>query len=212
MSAINAGTSGSFTCGLRSGSPKAVEVKSCRRNARDNPSRGGIHFLMLPDPHGRPAARCQKPVCFGIPRLVAGDLVGPVPRVCLWRVAVVGAAMPEAAVNEHRYPAVREQDVSCAPKIRQRPPVYEEAESLRVQGTSESQLGRRVPGPLRTHSRAAVWIGSEGPRHRTRFHCLPEHVEQWVDGRSRGAVTSSTMRLVTRRRKARTAACDLQRC
>ena len=53
----------------------------------------------------------QRFCCLGISLLVAGQFLAPVWSVCLGRVAVFGASMPEASVDEYGYTLDCEEEV-----------------------------------------------------------------------------------------------------
>src|SRR5215813_7169841 len=67
---------------------------------------------MLPYPHDRPATRCQFGICLAVSFNVTVKLLLPPIAIRSWNKTMIGAAMPETAVNHHHDPGTAEQDVS----------------------------------------------------------------------------------------------------
>lgn len=76
-----------------------------------DPIRGNLGVFVLPNPNRDPAARTKNCIGLGITESVSFDLLIPEGRVADWQRAVVGAPMPEAAVNENRNLGPRKHDV-----------------------------------------------------------------------------------------------------
>ena len=66
---------------------------------------------MLPDAHHRPAGGDERVVDPNVPLLVAAELRRPVAIVRPRLRPVIGAHMPEAAIDEQRHPLAEEGDV-----------------------------------------------------------------------------------------------------
>ena len=75
---------------------------------------------MLPDSNNRPTSAGQQSVRLGISFNVASELGLPPIAIGGWHAAVLGAAMPEAAIDENGDLAPREHNVGLAAKARQR--------------------------------------------------------------------------------------------
>ena len=71
--------------------------------------------LVFPVAKDEPPGGKEVIVGLTIPHLVAVDLVSPVSGVCLWLAIVVGAAMPEATIDEDNDPGAPENDVRPYP-------------------------------------------------------------------------------------------------
>ena len=57
---------------------------------------------MFPNPNDKPTGLAEPAICIGITSAVPFNLVGPIPLVCVWHTRpVLGAAVPEAAIDEH---------------------------------------------------------------------------------------------------------------
>jgi len=64
---------------------------------------------------------------------------------------VFGATVPEAAVNEHGNMQAGEYDVRLSAEPLQRCTIHSKTKSVRVELTSDRDLGRCVPGGLPAH-------------------------------------------------------------
>ena len=123
---------------------------------------------------------------------VAADLRRPVVAVARRHPAVLRAAVPEAAVDEHRDAAAREHDVGLRPPAgRDDHVVLAEAQPARVQRAAERDLGRGVGAPVALHRAAYRRVARRGRwRQRT-------HRPSWQPG-ARGAVRSDPASTVQR--------------
>ncbi len=74
--------------------------------------------LVLPDSETDPPGSAQAFSRVAVPYLILGDLGAPPLGVRLRLGAVIGAAMPEATVDEHRYLDAAEDDVGLTSQIR----------------------------------------------------------------------------------------------
>jgi hypothetical protein len=81
---------------------------------------------MLPDPDDLPTCRGQQAVDPIVSLSIPIELRTPILAVCLRRPSVVGAAMPEAAIDEHRDSLGREHDVCSMSDALYRASVLEE--------------------------------------------------------------------------------------
>jgi len=90
-------------------------------------------------------------VIFEIPLAIGIQLAGPPGGVGLGGCAVVGAAVPEAAVDEYRDAGTGEDDVSFAAQASDGPPVFVEPHAVAVEGGSEGHLRLGVPWSVRLH-------------------------------------------------------------
>lgn len=57
--------------------------------------------LVLPKPKGGDALGGKLPLHFAVPLPIAVDLSCPEGLICLWNVAALGAAVPEASIHEN---------------------------------------------------------------------------------------------------------------
>ena len=87
------------------------------------------------------------------------DLVGPELRVGRGDGVVLGAAVPEAPVEEDRDLRRREDEIGGATKPRQRPRRDTVAKTQAVDGRSQRQLGFGVPAAVGTHASARLRRG-----------------------------------------------------
>ena len=67
--------------------------------------------LVLPNAHHCPPGRLESRDLLGIPLAISGDLRSPVVTILIWRFAVKGAAVPEAAVDKDGDLPTDEHDV-----------------------------------------------------------------------------------------------------
>ncbi len=94
---------------------------------------GLVGGFVFPDADWGPAGCSEAGVGVGVAGSVAGDLGLPVLGVAAGFGAVLGAAVPEAAVHEDRYPKAREHHIGFASHFGQRPAVHEVAQATPVQ-------------------------------------------------------------------------------
>src|SRR5262249_9404570 len=96
----------------------------------------GAH--VLPEVHRCPSHGDQLLVLPDVPHSVLGALFYPPLPVVLGKDAVLGATVPETAVNEHGDACFRQHNVRRAGEVA---PVHPEAETPGVKGSSDGQLG-----------------------------------------------------------------------
>ena len=113
---------------------------------------GLVGGFVFPDADWGPAGCSEAGVGVGVSSSVAGDLGFPVLGVAAGLGAVFGAAVPEAAVYEDRYPQAGEHHVSLAAHLGQRPSVHEEAQATPVQRRADEPLRSRIAGSLLRHA------------------------------------------------------------
>jgi hypothetical protein len=107
-------------------------------------------ILVLPNPDGEPARRGELRVGVTIATGDATKLQAPPAGVGLGEVAVLGAGVPEAPVDEHRDPRAAQQDVDTPTPVPTRHgPVDDKPQAASVQGTAQRHLrpGAGSPGP-----------------------------------------------------------------
>lgn len=105
---------------------------------------GSRDVVVLPDSDDSPALGDQDRFVLRIALTVGQQLPAPEVGIGLREVGVLLAVVPEAAIDEHRDPGAREDEVRPYPTTRAHPPVDEEATPTSVQFAAYSQLGRRV--------------------------------------------------------------------
>ena len=84
---------------------------------------------MFPNTHYKPTPVRQDQIVSAVSSDVPVELGLPVARISPWLVAMLRAAVPEAAVNEHGHAASREHDVGSARSVRQGSSVLPKAEA-----------------------------------------------------------------------------------
>jgi hypothetical protein len=100
---------------------------------RQNSSRGDVNRLVLPNAHHSPARRHQGAVVTSIPLDIALELCLPIRLVLRGRCTVLGAAVPEAPIHEHREPLTSEDHVGATPESRERRIVNSETKPSSVE-------------------------------------------------------------------------------
>lgn len=115
------------------------------------PSGGFLRLDMLPDPEHPPPLLRGHPIGFLVPLLVPLELRYPVVRVSGRDRPMLGAAMPEATVDEDRQTGADEDDVRSASLVRPRREVDTVAKPIREQDPSHGQLRAGVLAPVRPH-------------------------------------------------------------
>lgn len=110
---------------------------------------------MLPNSQGQPASFCQQLVGFSIARDVACELWLPVIGVGLGVGAVVGATVPEAAVNENGHPCGAKDKVGGPTYSFEGSGRHSVAEPLGVKEPTQSHFRRGVPRAVCLHDPAA---------------------------------------------------------
>lgn len=110
--------------------------------------------LVLPDAQHCPARRREQGAHALISLSVHRDLVRPEGGVAGRRAVVIGAAMPEAAINEDGDLRAREEEISRRPDAGFGSRVHPIAEPRRVYEATNSHLWLGVGAPIRAHDRA----------------------------------------------------------
>jgi hypothetical protein len=103
---------------------------------RGDPAGDKTRVFVLPESQHSPTGRFKGGRVLGVALTVPGDLWSPVVAILDVRpLAVLGAAMPEAAITEHRHATARERDVwPNRPHVRKTDrQVHPEPEAFRVQ-------------------------------------------------------------------------------
>lgn len=103
---------------------------------------------MFPDSEHLPPEFSEMCVRFPVAFDVAGKLLRPPRRVPLRRGLVIGAPMPEAAVNEHGDFMTRKQDVGSPARQARQDSVDAIAKAPRVEEPPQRPLRICVPRPL----------------------------------------------------------------
>ena len=107
---------------------------------------------MFPDSYDFPARLAESFVGVGVAAAVARDLVVPESGCgALGWTVVLGASMPEAAVQEYRDLRLGEDYVSGPAYVGDRPDVNPVAQAESVHGRSERPLGAGVATRVRSH-------------------------------------------------------------
>ena len=124
-----------------------------------------LNRFMFPDPHRRPSFGAQAHVRIGIAFLVGVNLVVPPIGIVLGRNVVLGAAMPETAINEDCHLGGPEGDVSAASRHTGQRAVDPVAKTERKQGMTQGNFRRGVADLLVRHiagyhSRGGLWAAT----------------------------------------------------
>jgi hypothetical protein len=116
-----------------------------------DPERSLLRVLMLPDAKDGPSGSLQHGIGLPIARAVAVELRAPEIAVERWAGRVHWAAVPEAAVNEHRELQPRKYEVGGPSEARHGSRGHPEAETKFVGSRSNCQLRRGIPWPVSNH-------------------------------------------------------------
>lgn len=107
---------------------------------------------MAPYPDDGPTCTAKRVVSLAITLHIPGQFWRPVPIVDLWRPAVLGAAMPEAAVHKYRHALAREDDVRLdSSAMDDDPMILPKAIPQAVESRAQSDLGFRIGAADRLH-------------------------------------------------------------
>jgi hypothetical protein len=119
---------------------------------------GGFdRIFVLPDPDGEPASPGELSVGVAVATGDAAKLQTPPVDVGLGEVAVLGAGVPEAPIDEHGDPRAAQQYVDAPTPVPARHgPVDDEPQAASVQGAAQRDLRPSA--------------GSPGPTHHPRSH------------------------------------------
>lgn len=121
-----------------------------------------VDALVLPCPDHRPS-ECDQ--CLGIPAVashVRRKLLSPPGSVVPWCGAMLWAAVPEAAVDEHDDLRAGEDDVPATSQAGLRAIVDPEAVALRMEPAAYLEFERRVASTLRLHPPSDVVVEGFG--------------------------------------------------
>lgn len=120
-----------------------TDAPRCLDSVRD-PQR----LLVLPHTDDQPPLRSQRPIVADIPLPIRLELLSPPAGVRLGLDRVVGTAMPEAAVDLHRYASTGEHNVGTT---RQAFHVHSKSQSPSVEFPADGKLRLGAGGPLPGH-------------------------------------------------------------
>src|SRR5690348_6158761 len=115
-------------------------LSSRRPEGRTDPGdsiRGG---LVLPDSQDGPPGCGQRAFVFEIAPTSGLQLAGPPLGIGLRKTGVLGASVPEAAVDEHGHTQARKKNVGLAAEPGHRSTMLEEAEAGTVKGGPQRDL------------------------------------------------------------------------
>ena len=108
--------------------------------------------LVFPNPDGEPARCGELRVGVAIATGDATKLQTPPAGVGLGEMAVVGAGVPEATVDEHGDPRAAQQDVDASTPVPTRHgPIDDEPQAAPVQSTPQRHLRPRAGSPGSAH-------------------------------------------------------------
>lgn len=140
-----------------------------------------LNRFMFPDPYRSPSLCAQAHVRIGIALLVGVNLVVPPIGIVLGRNVVLGAAMPETAINENCHLGGPEGDVRAASRHTGQRTVDPIAKTERKQGATQGNFRRGVADLLvrhiaSYHSRGGLWAAMRIRAFRSRL--CPAHTGQ----------------------------------
>jgi hypothetical protein len=119
---------------------------------------------MFPDSDDLPSSFLEPRVGIAVAALVGLDLLPPKVGVASGPGPMLGAAMPEAAVNEDGHPCGGECNIDAPAFVGQDGRVYSVAEASRVQHSPELHLGRRTSSTDFLHPTTCFWGGRRDRR------------------------------------------------
>lgn len=108
---------------------------------------------MLPEPEHRPAGISQKPVGLVVTVAISLDLRRPIPGIRARRRAMLLAPVPVTTVHEHSHLRTGEHQVSAPIQAGERTSIDPIAETQRVSGAADRELGSSVPTSVAHHRR-----------------------------------------------------------
>lgn len=114
---------------------------------------------MLPDTNTDPAGFCQSFIGVAVAGTVRGDLVRPKPGVRRRDRVMIGAAVPEAPVQEDCDPSGGEDQVSGPPKARQGSAGHSVAQAEGVHRRPEREFRLGVASTIGLHARTRAGRG-----------------------------------------------------
>jgi hypothetical protein len=135
------------------------ELASCEQGPFDEVGR--LHCSnVLPNPQDRPSCLQQQPVGLAIARLNSPNLPGPPLRVSARNGVVIGAPVPEAAIDEDCQPALGEGNIHRTSAVPRYPELHPEApttpEKLSPQRNFRCRIISRKTGHLRRQPAAGA--------------------------------------------------------
>jgi hypothetical protein len=125
------------------------EAPLCSDDIRDGQSHL-FRILMLPNSNRRPSRLFERPVGIGVAALIGPDLCPPPLCILLRPSAVLGTAVPEAAIYEDRNLMSREGDIGTSARDRQGI-VNAEPQSSTMEKRPNSDLRGCISLSLRRH-------------------------------------------------------------
>jgi hypothetical protein len=134
---------------------------------------GRHHVFVLPHPNHGPPGLSQQPVGVAVTRLVPRHLPPPPLRVAGRADAVLGAAVPEAAVDEHCDTFARKRHVHAASGCSRDGHLKAVAQTPAVQLAPQRHLGCGVPAGEGRHAGAQGLVGTT-TRRLTPAHTLDD--------------------------------------
>jgi len=128
---------------------------------REHGGHGIGYWLVFPDADDFPACGRQRGIGDTVTLNVPAQLRIPVPDVDGRLAAMLRAAVPEAAVDEHSDPASGERDIGPdpIPARKVQAIVLAVAVAPAVQSTAQRKLGLGVGAPIGAHVGRATWAG-----------------------------------------------------
>lgn len=122
--------------------------------------------LMLPEAQDYRAVRLQSPDCVDVPHTVPRDLLGPEASARPRRRAVLRAAEPEAAADEHRDRRPCECDIRTTPSIELERMVGSVSQIHLMKRPPDGNLQTGVSPTVRAHRRpSCICAGGGNPAH-----------------------------------------------
>jgi hypothetical protein len=103
---------------------------------------------VFPNPNRHPTGTSETIVGIDITAPVLLNFRPPPVGVRLWPGSVRWAAMPEAPIDEHGNPGLREHQVRFPPNPWNRPTVNEKPRALAMEGRAQLKLALGVTSPL----------------------------------------------------------------
>ncbi len=144
---------------------RAKMMPTLRADESYDPVGRHLRTLVLPDPDRFAPCSRQPLVGVAITVLVGGDLAWPVPAVgTVLPTAVLGAAVPDAPVDEDSDLGTSEGDVGLPGEVGQRSSVDAVAQPSTAQNPPQAQLRSRVPGLNRDIRRLTSCVEGMGSR------------------------------------------------
>jgi hypothetical protein len=138
------------------GWPWCDRLRAAPENAKNMLDRL-VNRLMLPDPHHRPACLLECGCLSPIALTRTADLGLPERPIGHWHLAMFRAAVPEAAIDEHRHASPRKDDVrSYSLASGNHPEILAKPQALPMQRRPKRHLWSRVAAGVGLHGRCRV--------------------------------------------------------